>query len=93
MQLQPKKEPTLLQRHLSYFAKLKKDRVPVCSHKCPHCNTSVPSMRPPQGQVYDSMTTCPYCEKLYHKTVKANGHTVTKMPEEAAKEILDARCQ
>ena len=84
-----KNEPTLLQRHLAYFAGLRKSRVPICWHRCPHCKTKVPSQRPETGQVFDTMTTCPYCEKLYHKTVKANGHTITKMV--AAKEILDAR--
>lgn len=91
MQTQTKNEPTLLQRHLAYFAGLRKKHVPICHHKCPHCKRKVPSQTPEPGQVFDTMTTCPYCEKMYFKTVKANGHTTTKMPEEAAQEILDAR--
>lgn len=61
------KEPN--QNYSYWLARAIGNKTPLAFYDCPHCDASVGTMLPPVGEVYNSFTSCPYCEKLYFKVV------------------------
>lgn len=55
----------LKQRHDDYIARYKADGKRVHQYRCPECGNSIETPAPPKGDVWDSASSCPHCEKLH----------------------------
>lgn len=60
-------------------------KTPLAYYDCPHCSANIATLIPPNGDVWDTFATCPYCDGMYLKVVKNIEFVpvveITKMPE------------
>lgn len=43
----------------------------VIGYECPRCQVELKALKPPAGEVWDSVTMCPYCEGFFVKVVSS----------------------
>lgn len=65
-------------------ARQKQKGAPMRVYCCPHCKGDIETLVPPEGQVYDSMVSCPHCARMHFKVVSAEGEVTTGTGEDAA---------
>jgi len=56
---------TIKERYLAYWAD---NKTPVLEFTCPYraCATTLKVAKPPRGDTWDSMATCPHCERDFY---------------------------
>ena len=57
----------------------------LTSYGCPNCREILQTLVPDISEQYDSMTICPYCDKVYFKTVTEGGEVSLTIPTEEIK--------
>lgn len=61
------KEATLMQRYTDYNDRLKARGINLIAFNCPHCAESIETHPAPAGEVWDALSQCPHCERMYMK--------------------------
>lgn len=72
---------TLKQKHDEFIAKAKESGAKTLTYRTPCCNKEVEDRVPPKGDVWDTMTVCPHCEKHFFKTATASKIVGELIPE------------
>lgn len=57
----------------AHIAVLKKAGVALTEYPCPYCSKTIETRVPAKSDQYDSVTTCPHCEKWHFKVVYDDG--------------------
>lgn len=70
------------QQYQAFIARVKERGGKVLMFSCPHCHEGIETPAPPQGDVWDSISTCPYCAAMFVKYVTHNSITTAAMPQE-----------
>lgn len=58
----------LMAQYLEYTARVKASGAKFLKFKCPHCSGEIETQRATRGDTWDSMTTCPHCEKMFYRS-------------------------
>lgn len=61
---------TLLEKVEKYNLGLKARGIPMTSFDCPRCGGEIETQTAPPGETWDTLATCPHCERLYFKITK-----------------------
>lgn len=92
-----KKKLTLLERYQEWIAKYKAsgDAHKLVSYDCPHCSKAIETPKPDKNAVnergcWDSVTTCPHCEKVHFKEIYPTGRVKIKPLAELNNELVKA---
>ncbi|HBO1323884.1 TPA: hypothetical protein ACPWHI_002318 [Pseudomonas aeruginosa] len=56
---------TLFQKYTEYTNRLKAQGVQFLAFDCPRCGFEIETERPPQGELWDTLSSCPHCEALF----------------------------
>ena len=51
----------------AYNARLKQHGHTLITLECPHCQCLIETQAAPAGEKWDSLATCPSCERIYMK--------------------------
>lgn len=70
------------QQYQEFIARVKERGGNVLMFSCPHCQEGIETPAAPQGDVWDSTTTCPFCDAMFVKYVTHNSVTTAAMPQE-----------
>ncbi|OVZ94895.1 hypothetical protein CBW58_02140 [Yersinia frederiksenii] len=70
------------QQYQAFIARVKERGRKVLKFSCPHCHEEIETPAAPQGDVWDSISTCPFCEGMFVKYVNHSSVTVRLMPQE-----------
>lgn len=46
---------------------------PLAAYNCPVCDFQIETPKPKPGDVYDSLTLCPECDRVHYKVVNSDG--------------------
>lgn len=69
-----------LRKHQACIAAAKARGARIAAFKCPDCAKAIETLRPPRGDTWDSMSTCPHCDALFHKSLRHKGPvTITRL--------------
>lgn len=55
------------QQYLDYIAKLEAAGKPVTNYVCPECQGAIKTQAAPDGQGWDTLSSCPHCDELHLK--------------------------
>lgn len=58
---------TLKERHEDYIARLRARGDEITNYECPDCGGVIDTMAAPEGESWDTLSTCPHCEGLHMK--------------------------
>lgn len=58
---------TLMQRYTEYNNRLKAQGIEMVAFDCPACKLSIETQPAPKGDVWDTLSECPYCNAMYMK--------------------------
>ena len=82
-------KPTVKERYLAYWAD---NKTPVLEFTCPFrsCATLIKVAKPPRGDTWDSLATCPHCEREFfyiatNRKVKTKKLTAEPQPHKPVK--------
>ena len=70
------------QQYQEFITRVKERGGKVLTFSCPHCQEGIETPVAPQCDVWDSITTCPFCEAMFVKYVTHNSVTTVAMPQE-----------
>lgn len=58
---------TLFKQYTDYNDRLKSQGIKLISFNCPCCSKPIETMPAPEGDVWDSLSTCPHCDRMFMK--------------------------
>lgn len=58
---------TLMQRYTDYNDRLKARGIKLIAFACPECGESIETQSAPKGEVWDALSDCPHCERMFMK--------------------------
>ena len=70
------------QQYQAFIARVKERGGKVLMFSCPHCHEEIETPAAPLGDVWDSISTCPFCSAMFVKYVNHNSVTIRPMPQE-----------
>jgi len=59
--------------YLEWVKNIERKGIVLTEYPCPDCNCNLKTPTPAEGDIYDSMTTCPYCDEHHFKSVNSDG--------------------
>lgn len=62
----------LKEAHKKFIAQYKNNGHKVTKLSCPHCSEEIETPEGPKNEVWDSIASCPNCERLYFKIVRGS---------------------
>ncbi|HEK3481494.1 TPA: hypothetical protein SMW11_003292 [Pseudomonas aeruginosa] len=71
---------TLFQKYTEYTNRLKAQGAQFLAFDCPRCGFEIETERPPQGELWDTLSSCPHCGALFFKVAtheRAEGRVPT----------------
>ena len=60
----------LMGGYLKYIRRIEEQDRDLISFKCPNCHQLIQTLPTPKGEVWDTICTCPHCEKSFVKITK-----------------------
>lgn len=60
----------LKQRYDEYIARCKDSGKPLIGYPCPHCRVTIETLRAPDGEVWDTFSSCPHCDEIHFKITR-----------------------
>lgn len=60
---------TLFSRYTSFIERAKAGHTTLVQFSCPSCKQDIETIPAPEGEVWDSLSTCPHCETLFMKVI------------------------
>ncbi|SEL25484.1 hypothetical protein SAMN04487787_108134 [Kosakonia sacchari] len=73
---------SLKQEYQAFIARVKERGGQVLMFSCPRCHEKIDTPAAPLGDVWDSISTCPFCSAMFVKYVTHNSVTTAAMPQE-----------
>lgn len=70
----------LLQRHRDYIRRARAGGANIHPYRAPCCGKDLETTAPKDAQVWDSLTNCPYCGKLFMKVCRRFSVSVSLAP-------------
>lgn len=70
------------QQYQAFIARVKERGGKVLMFSCPHCHEDIETLAAPPGEVWDSITTCPFCDAMFVKYATHHSVTTVAMPQE-----------
>lgn len=62
----------LKDKYLHYIKRAEGRCSPLANFQCPECHEVIKTLEAPEGEVWDSLCTCPFCEQIFIKRVTGN---------------------
>ncbi|AUV05506.1 hypothetical protein V8X86_000801 [Escherichia coli] len=59
------------QEYQEFIAKVRKDGGRLLPFPCPLCREKIETLAPPEGDLWDTLATCPHCEGTFFKRATA----------------------
>lgn len=59
----------LKQDYQAFISRCKANGSSLLSFKCPQCSSDIKTLAAPQGDEWNSITTCPFCNTVFMKVV------------------------
>lgn len=72
--------PTLLHKHKDYIRRARADDANIILYVTPCCGKDLETTAPKDSQVWDSLTSCPYCGQLFMKVCRRFSVSVSLAP-------------
>lgn len=60
-------------KYQTWLEKMKAAGKALASYGCPSCGGVIHSLRPQQGDTYDTAVSCPFCNRLHFRVVESSG--------------------
>ncbi|MFH2500205.1 hypothetical protein [Morganella morganii] len=60
---------TLKEKYIRWVNGLKAKKVVLVTFSCPHCGAGIETLPAPDREVWNSLTSCPFCESVFMKLV------------------------
>lgn len=61
---------SLLKRYTKHIAQLEANGVELVKFNCPDCHEELKTLPAPEGEVWDTFSTCPHCDELFQKITR-----------------------
>jgi uncharacterized Zn finger protein (UPF0148 family) len=63
---------SLKQQYEDYIARLRTRGDDITNYECPDCGAVIDTKAAPEGESWDTLSTCPHCEGLHMKFTTGN---------------------
>lgn len=64
------KNPKLLAQGLAYIERAKAGGTKFVTYNCPRCGEHLETQQGNRGETWDTLCTCPYCDKMHFKITR-----------------------
>jgi ssDNA-binding Zn-finger/Zn-ribbon topoisomerase 1 len=63
---------SLKQQYENYIARLRARGDEITNYECPDCGGVIDTKAAPEGESWDTLSTCPHCEALHMKSTNGS---------------------
>lgn len=67
----------LMADYLKYVRRVEQNGRKLITFKCPDCRRVIKTLPAPAGEIWDTISTCPHCERSFVKITNGNNVEAT----------------